>query len=881
MDTRWVPNAAEPPGAQHLDLSRWPLVGRDDELDLATSALASGSSVVLTGPPGVGKTSLAGAVLARVATARDRTEWVAATHSAATIPLGSVAHLVPEGAIGRGRDATLRGVVGALTHDDGTRLLLGVDDAHLLDDASAALVRLLVADGIASAIVTVRSGEPAPDAITSIWTDGAAPLVALQPLARAEVEAVVTGVLDDPVDGATLRFLWESSHGNALFLRELVRHGVESGALRREQGMWRWRGQLDPDERLHHLVAMRMGTLDDAEQAALELVAVGQPLTADCLQQLGVSELVAQLERRGLVASQHQGRPAVTLAHPLFGEVLRDRMPSTRLDEVHLDLADAVEATCDGSQADHFRIALWRIEAGDRTRPEQMRTAARRALRLWEPIVAERLARAALEAGPEIEAAYVLGAALSDQNRAEDALDAFREARMLAGPDRLRAAIATDEAGVLSHQLGRLADAERVLSETLEQVRDPGARAVLEGGRAAIVVSSGQGMHGEADAVATVVPTAALAAVIENATAGHLERAVAIAEEHLATAPQWTEEFPTIELYFQLTRSWALILSGELGDAQVHAEVGYATALEENAEFPRGTWSFVRGVIDVARGRPESATRALQEATSAFEIADRGFLRPSCTFLAMAAALEGDAAAGERHLRAAHDAKPSYDGLFGIDLARAGAWVIAARGELSAAAAEAQRAADTAAERNAWALAVLALHDVARFGQAGDVAERLETLARVVDGEFVRCVAAHARALVDDDGPALDAVAHSFTSLTFDLFAAEASAAAARAHRRAGKRASAFTSLERAHALVARCESARTPALEWADQPEDLTAREREIADLARADLTSREIAERLGITTRTVDNLLGRVYLKLGVSGRQELADALGRRAL
>ena len=47
-----------------------------------------------------------------------------------------------------------------------------------------------------------------------------------------------------------------------------------------------------------------------------------------------------------------------------------------------------------------------------------------------------------VEAGPEMEAAYVLGAALSDQNRAEDALEAFRQARMLAGPDRLRAAIA-------------------------------------------------------------------------------------------------------------------------------------------------------------------------------------------------------------------------------------------------------------------------------------------------------------------------------------------------------------------------------------------------------------------------------------------------------
>ena len=213
--------------------------------------------------------------------------------------------------------------------------------------------------------------------------------------------------------------------------------------------------------------------------------------------------------------------------------------------------------------------------------------------------------------------------------------------------------------------------------------------------------------------------------------------------------------------------------------------------------------------------------------------------------------------------------------------ARAGAWVIAARGELSAAAAEAQRAADTAAERNAWALAVLALHDVARFGQAGDVAERLETLARVVDGEFVRCVAAHARALVDDDGPALDAVAHSSTSLTFDLFAAEASAAA-RARTSARRQARERLHFSRAPRTARRPLRVGPDARARVGRP---TRRphgtRREIADLARADLTSREIAERLGITTRTVDNLLGRVYVKLGVSGRQELADALGRRAL
>ena len=211
MDGGW---AAEP---SHIDPSRWPLVGRDDELVLATVALKDHGSVVLTGAAGVGKTRLAHEILACAPTRRDRTEWVAATHAAATVPLGAVAHLVPATALGHGRERALHGIVGALRreHDDG-RLLLGIDDAHLLDDASAALVPLLVRGGTASVVATMRSGEPAPDAIVALWKDGPAPLIALQTLARAEVDTIVTTALDGAVEGATLHFLWESSAGNAL-----------------------------------------------------------------------------------------------------------------------------------------------------------------------------------------------------------------------------------------------------------------------------------------------------------------------------------------------------------------------------------------------------------------------------------------------------------------------------------------------------------------------------------------------------------------------------------------------------------------------------------------------------------------------------------------
>ena len=57
-----------------------------------------------------------------------------------------------------------------------------------------------------------------------------------------------------------------------------------------------------------------------------------------------------------------------------------------------------------------------------------------------------------------------------------------------------------------------------------------------------------------------------------------------------------------------------------------------------------------------------------------------------------------------------------------------------------------------------------------------------------------------------------------------------------------------------------------------------LTPREQEIAGLAARGLTSRDIAERLTISVRTVDNALQHVYRKLGLTGREELGLALTR---
>jgi DNA-binding CsgD family transcriptional regulator len=55
-----------------------------------------------------------------------------------------------------------------------------------------------------------------------------------------------------------------------------------------------------------------------------------------------------------------------------------------------------------------------------------------------------------------------------------------------------------------------------------------------------------------------------------------------------------------------------------------------------------------------------------------------------------------------------------------------------------------------------------------------------------------------------------------------------------------------------------------------------LSAREREVAALAAAGVPSREIGEQLFLSTRTVDNHLQRVYTKLGITSRRDLANVI-----
>src|SRR5439155_297702 len=153
-----------------------------------------------------------------------------------------------------------------------------VDDAHLLDDASATLIHQLAGSDSAFVLATLRTGEVAPEPVTSLWKDGVVERLELVGLDARAVAQLLESVLRGPVDRATVAHLAVRCQGNVLFLRELVLGALHDGSLCDDGGIWRLVAPLCPSERLVELVEARLGRLDGAERRLLELVSFGEPL---------------------------------------------------------------------------------------------------------------------------------------------------------------------------------------------------------------------------------------------------------------------------------------------------------------------------------------------------------------------------------------------------------------------------------------------------------------------------------------------------------------------------------------------------------------------------------------------------------------------------
>ncbi len=139
-------------------------------------------------------------------------------------------------------------------------------------------------------------------------------------------------------------------------------------------------------------------------------------------------------------------------------------------------------------------------------------------------------------------------------------------------------------------------------------------------------------------------------------------------------------------------------------------------------------------------------------------------------------------------------------------------------------------------------------------------------------------LAGHATALAGASAAGLEAAGQAFEALGASLLAAEAYLAAAASYRAGGQSRSATAMSRRAAELAMTCGDARTPGLSPGATAWRLTRREQEIATMVAAGASSRDIAGRLVLSVRTVDNHLQNIYGKLGVTRRDELRPRPGR---
>lgn len=185
----------------------WVIAPRDRVLDGLEVGLHERCGAALLGPTGVGKTSVARTAAEHLAPDFRRVLWITGTESAAAVPFAAVAHLISVPSAGKTAD-----VMRAARDELGSELLVIVDDAHLLDRLSAALVYQLAVSGAAKLIVT--ASEEAPDDVAALWGDRLVNRVEMSPPGHDDAR------LADQVD----TFLADLPDGVAAVLRQLAVH---------------------------------------------------------------------------------------------------------------------------------------------------------------------------------------------------------------------------------------------------------------------------------------------------------------------------------------------------------------------------------------------------------------------------------------------------------------------------------------------------------------------------------------------------------------------------------------------------------------------------------------------------------------------------------
>jgi DNA-binding CsgD family transcriptional regulator len=851
-----------------------------------------------------------------------------------TAVLRSVAAARPARVVGEpSRDRLVGGMaelIGNLASEG--PLVVVLDDVHLADPLSWELLARLARQLADRSVLIVATARPvelaehavAPEVLTVLDHDGCLVRMELEALTETEVGALASSVLDRPPPSGLVAWLMERSRGNALFAIVLLQALVDAGADLAAPEL------TTLPEGVTGMVASRMRGLATEDRATLELLAVlGRRvevaelirLSGTPLERLGV--ILERLVRVRLVVEEDRGaRLLYEVAHPLIQEAIYQSIGAARRRVVHRAVARTLLAGGQRSAAAaHFvRSASVGDDEAIDALTSAMGQAEERALHREAMVILSNLVEI-IEPGDE-RWIPVLDAMDPDadwvvSHLAEDDVDASVDALLrieavleaTGQGDSERMAVAQFRLGTFvgfsqghagegiarCHRAARLFEQAGSVTLSLLAENEAGYLVGCEGDLAGEVAAA-RGVLAKAEALGNErVMLNALACISMAVCAGcHLGEALAATDRGTALADAMGHRYRSA--WFRMEGADARASMGALAEALVltDAAVADAASLDSMAaeygievQWKAGNLDPALRCLSLAVGRNRRAVSRRQGpglANGGRTLVEAGRADEARELFARALAAYDGREFGYFYsmVRALSSILRWHDGdrLGALDdLERSVRW-LSGMGADGMAATAAMDLGEVAAETRDARRAELAVAVTCDLGDGAPIMPAIASMTR----------AARALALGHPDDAVADArrAAELFETLGYRLYHGRALLLLARASARS-ERANAIASAQAAAEVFSECGAAwhviraaevlkglgsRGKRIAGAvSGPAALTGREREVALLAAAGNTAKQIAARLFIGERTVETHLANAYAKLGVTSKQELA--------
>lgn len=901
------------------------VVGRDGEIAhlrrVLDAAATRSQRLLVVGEPGIGKTTLLDRIVSDARAAGHRVLGARPARVERRLPFAVLADLVGAmdlDVVSSGWRQALHVALGRVVTDmppppphhvgmalvellrhaiaDGRRLTIVIDDVQWIDHASRgplefALRRLPPAGVTVLLAMRVERDGPAGGGLVPLDE-----IVRLGPLPPEATEVLVRSAVPAGLSPHAIARIADTAQGNPMFAIEFARSANDSLA---EPGR-----PLPVPPSLASITASRLASLPEATRQALALVSMLARPTVDTLTELGILDHVRAAEVAGVIMLNNR---TIRFTHPVLAAAAYDATTGTDRIVLHRRLAGVTHGTeqlihralaatsIDGALADELVAAAWRENARGAT--HEAADIGALALGLGDPedaghwrravsigelffrsgrtdescVLLEQVEQRTTDADVRSKALLVL--ATIEYSRSADS-------EVAAGWARSCLSIATDvttriEAHAILARCDYLdfADAVRHAEAALhllaeQPTTDRALHASVLTAAAAARFSAGLGLdrHGLDRAIELERDAHGIGADSAFAT--------------LAALLKYTDDIDTsIEMFDRLAADtdpasvpYALghlpqlhVWRGDLDAAASTAARGRRLALEAQQGWQVETADFNLALVDAMRGRFAPAR------DTAHRLADVGRAggvpwteRMGEALLGLVAMCCDDLDGAVRHFVRYDELgeqmrlhEPGYHRLFGDYIE---ALVLA--GERSR--------ADEAIER------VGARADRTGRVSAQSMVARGQALCAMRDDDLDVAVA-HARRAVDLLAP---------TALAYEV--ARARLVLGSVARRAQQRSLARDALDRAIATFdmmsaqpfadrARHERQRISGrARRDDDPASLTAAEAAVASLAAAGRTTRQIADTMHVSAKTVESHLTRVYRKLGVANRAQLATRL-----